>query len=235
MKTFFNVIFAICLVIPLMAQDALKEGVIKYEITDASSDDNQMNSQLSMMVGSTMDLYFKDGMQRTDMSMMGGMMKTTSIANTEEKTFTNYMNMAGQKVKVVMSEEEMEQQRMNTEDPKIEYDKDDTKSIAGYNCYKATWTVDANGQEMNYSFYITDEISVPGSTLSDINTNALKGVPLSMTVSMESPQDMNLTYTAQEVNKELPEDAFAFDESGYEEMSMKEMQEKFQTGGMPGM
>src|SRR5690554_7475372 len=60
-----------------------QELTLKYEIS-MQSDDPQIQSQLGMMQGSTLQVFTKDNKSRTEMSM-GGLMTTTTILDSDAK------------------------------------------------------------------------------------------------------------------------------------------------------
>ena len=87
----------------------VKEAFVQYEMTEVSSSDPQTESMLQMMKGSTIDIYFNEKQQRTDIDMMGVMMKMQTFTGLDgEAPNAMYMDMMGRKLKIPMTDAEME-------------------------------------------------------------------------------------------------------------------------------
>ena len=203
------------------AQKMLKEGVVKFEVTEVSSTDPQAN----MMKGTTMDLYFTKNSQRVDINMMGGMVRINTISNKEKDEEVILTDMMGKKIQVKSTEEELAKIKKEKEDAKdleITYDRKDTKKIAGFECYRADIKM-ASGDTL--IAYVTQQIKPEGSYF-DKAFKGIDGFPLEYTMGA---QGIMMTYTALEVSDAIDQKAFEIPE-GYEEMSLEEFQKS--VGGM---
>ena len=210
------------------AQDALTKGTIKYEITDASSDNPQVQSQLGMLEGSSLTVFIMEEAQLTKMNMMNGMVQQRILMNKDSESMEMYMDAMGRKIMTKMDVSESDKPE-ETSITNIEYFPDDRKEIAGYNAYKAVITNKVGEQTMEMTTYITEDLKFDANIIRNIDgTDQLKGLPLEYTINV--PQ-MSMTYTAKEVSKEVDSSEFDFDKTGYEEMSPEQMQ---QMGGMGG-
>ena len=215
------------------AQETIKEGYIKMEITDVTSDDPALQAQLAMMKNTTQEVYFDaKGRSLAKTDMMGGMVTTTTVTNMMDKTgyMLFNMDMMGQKIKVDLSEEikkGMTNDSLNNLE--VEHFYDDKKKIAGFNCHKISIIV-PNAEGATISAYVTNDIKTDAEVIQGIGADKLGGMPLMYT--MEN-QGIGIVYEAVEFKKEIDKSVFDVDTSGYDEMTMEEFQKKM--GAMGGM
>ncbi len=232
-QTFFLSFFLLLLSSGIYAQD-MKEGVIKMEIVDVKTSQSDMEQMVQMMKGSTHEIHFDQDKQRIKMNMMGGLMETNMYQRFDEKEMETYMDMMGQKIKMVMDPEQIAKQEQASQQlidqDQIKYDKSDTKDILGHKCYKAVLKGGTEGQEVQITFYISDRIAVPRAFVQNMNHLKLEGAPLEIIMDMDM---MSLTYRAVEISDELADDFFEKPTGEYKEMSMEELQ-KMGMGGQLG-
>jgi hypothetical protein len=231
LKWIFLIVVSLSLgTVSLQAQETLKEGTIKYEITDAGSDNPQIQQQMQMMKGSTMTVFIMGKTQLTKMNMMNGMYQQRMLMNKEEDKMEMYMDMMGRKIKTVMDLSKQEDE-MGDVETNIEYFPEETKEIAGYTAYKAVIKNNVGEQEIELTTYITEDLKFDAEVIRNVQgAEELKGLPLEYTVSQ--PQ-VTMTFTAQDISKEVDPAEFDFDKSGYDEMSPEELQQ-MGGGGMGG-
>ncbi len=218
----------------LVAQNELNEGYIKFEVTDVQSDNEQMQAQLGMMKGTTNEVFFNKEKSLTKMNMMGGMMKMTMLANLTDDTSTMLWDMMGQKYMIPMTAEEKEINKEKASeamgDVEFVYDKEDVKTIAGFECYKMT-IKSANMEGMEMSAYITPDIKSGAEVMQGIEAGKMEGFPLEYIVSQGG--QFSMVFTAQEVKNELDPAVFDINTKGFKEMTMEEFQDAMgQMGGM---
>ena len=206
-----------------LAQKTIKEGSVIYELTDITSD----APEVQMMKGSRMNLYFSKKMQKLEMSMMGGLLEITTITDLSTEENTMLTNMMGNKAMVKMSKEESEKQQEKNMKPEydITYGKNDTKKIAGYNCYKAVLK-SKDGDVINT--YVTDEFQTKLKFFTEMFPG-LKVFPMEYSIENEG---FALVFSAQEVNTKVDSDTFDIPSEGYTEMTMEEFEK--QMGGLGG-
>mgnify|MGYP005844558029 CR=1 FL=1 len=223
MKKIINFVFAVTLFVNAFsyAQTALKKGSVTYKMVMTGNDD-----AAAMMGESTIQIHFDAKNQATDMSMMGGMilMKTiTPVENVKETKMA--FDAMGMKYEITDAGEQASQSNKsmgNLENAvDVSYDKNDTKEIVGFKCYKAK--VKMNDGTTS-DFYITDAIA-PQQTTNDVKIK-LSGYPLEIIITTDQG---NMTMTATSFSKELPKDCFVIGE-GYKKVTMDEFQK--QMGGM---
>ena len=232
MNKFFNLMALLIATISFAsAQTILKEGMIRYEITDVESSDPSTDAQLSMMKGSDMTVYFSADKQRVDMDMMGGMMKMTTLYSAKDSNAIMLMEMMGKKMKMTMDPEKIKQMQGQQsekmkEKPKVEHFKDETKEILGYKCHKVVITMQTDAGDMSMTLYVSDQIKMFRSVAQGTEELDLGGSALEYTVNVKNM--MKMTYTATKVETELKEGALEVDMEGYEEVDPKML------GGMFG-
>ena len=157
---------------------------------------------------------------------MGGLMRINTFWTGANSTVETYMDMMGQKIKTIMSNEDVEKMRKESEamikSEDIKYDKSVTKKILGKDCYKAYYETDANGQKFSMEMYVTEDIKVPNSFLQNLNQIELKGTPLMWIMDAGM---MKMTFMATEISKDLGSDFFKKPEGAYQEMSMEQLKQ----------
>ncbi len=211
----FTFLLATCTTLPLLGQ--MTEGHIAYKM-EATSDNPDMQMAVSMMQGSTLDVYFKEKQTRAEMKM-GAMMNMTTISN--ESNGEMLMLMSGMVGQNAIKSNLKELDSAQAEKPKTEVTlENEIKVIEGYTCKKAIIT-DEEGTES--VFWYTNEIwvakkgqnylneSVPGFPMqSEINNNGLKMIMKVIKV------DKKLDKKASELfDMTIP--------SGYKEMTMEQL------------
>ncbi len=205
----------------VFAQKMMKKGVVKFEVTDISSDD----PQASMMKGTTMDLYFTKEKQRVEINMMGGLVRVNTISNPAAKEEVVLSDMMGSKTMVKTPAADIDKRKEEMEKINklvISYDKKDTKKIAGFDTYRANIKMESGDTIVAY---ITQQIQPENSYFNKM-FKGLDGFPLEYIISV---QGMKMTYAALEVSDAIDAKAFEIPE-GYEEITMEEFQKR--VGGM---
>ena len=110
------------------------------------------------------------------------------------------------------------------------YDKEDTKTIAGYETYKVT-IKSPKMEGMQMSAYITPDIKAGAEVMQGIDAGKLEGFPLEYVVSQGG--QFSMVFTALEVMDKVDGEVFDLDTKGFKEMTMQEFQDAM--GGMGGM
>ncbi len=237
MHVFKRVIILLCLITLVVGDGTaqkMKEGVIKMEVVDVQTTQAEMQQMIGAMKGSTQEIRFNQEKQHIVMSMMGGMMQTNVFQEFNKKGMETYLDMMGQKIKMVMTPEQaIEQEKASAEmlaENPIKYDKSSTRQILGYECTKATMEAETNGQKMKMVFWLTDKIDLPKAFVQNISHVNFEGAPLAMEMNMGP---MTLVYEAVEVSKKLGPDFYQKPSGDYKEMSVEDLQ-KMGMGGQLG-
>lgn len=217
----------------MIAQDAIREAYVQYEVTEVNSSDPQTDAMLQMMKGSTIDIHFNESKQRMDMDMMGGMMKMSTFMNTgEDVANAMYMDMMGKKIKVSMTDEELEKYQSKSEmadqKPTVTPDYGTVKEINGFKCHKVTITYEGT-DELSLVAFVTRDVTSPESVIQNTGDLDLGGFPLEYMI--ENPQ-FNMTYTTKVFEQDVAGDAFV-QPKGYESMTFDEFIQTM--GAMGGM
>lgn len=233
----FSRILAISLVtafiVPNLTAQSNSKGTIKFEVTEVKANSPEMQQMIGAMKGMTQTIEFDDKRQKMTMNMMSGMMLIKTYTNSDAKTTETYMDMMGQKIKTVVSSEQIEEAQkeagvmVKAED--IVYDKNARKNVLGKDCYKATLEMDNDGQKMKMEMYITEDIKVPSSFIQNLNQVQLKGTPLMWIIDVGM---MQMTFVATEMSDELASDFFDKPAGQYQEMSMEQLKQMGMGGQM---
>ncbi len=220
-----------CMAINLSAQD-ISEGLIKMEISDVSSEDQQIAAQLEMMKGTETNYYFNADQSLTTANMMGGMITMKNLFMNDSEAMTILFDVMGQKMMVESSKEDRKEaeaeQKEAMEDFEIVYDKEDTKEILGYKCYKATIK---GGEEMLMTFemYISPDVKASSKMIQGLQAFEIDGFPLEYVMDMGK---MSMTYSTTELLDKVDANIFNVNTDGYKKMTFEEFQEQMQ--GMGG-
>jgi GLPGLI family protein len=191
-----------------------QEGHIVYDI-QYESDQPEIQAQIGMLAGSTMEVYFKDNLSKV-VASMGSLITTTNI--TDNDSGESLMLMSGMMGKLAA--------KSNTKDEKEEEEPemsveliDETKEILGYTCKKAILSTE-EGIELEY--WYTEEIKKPEIKAQGFS-DEVPGVALAFTIN--TPQ-MKMSYTAKEVATKIKKANKIFDMTipeGYTEQSMEQL------------
>lgn len=220
-KSIFTLVF---LLAGLSSWAQMKEGSVSYKM-EFSSDDPEMAMAIAMMTGSTMDMYFKEGATRVDVTM-GSMMNMVTLTDTNQQEFLMLMDisMMGMKYAVKSTMEELKAQAGDDEEPKMDISLEKgKKEILGYKCKKAVAT-DADGNES--VFWYTEDISVNKKGQSYLNEE-VPGFPLEYQINQGGMiVSMTATQVESKLDKKQAKELFSFDiPEGYEEKTMEDLQQ----------
>jgi hypothetical protein len=197
------------------SQGDIKEGVITTT-QKMSSDNEQMNAQISMMGDMITTTYFKGDKSRTEISspMTGDMVVVTDGATKEMITFMNNPMLGKKYMKSTM---EIPQEDMDN----VTITKGDaTKTVLGYKCQQYFITANMEGQTMEMEVYTTEAINAYSQQTTAYNSK-LKGFPLYTTMTMNQ-MGANITVVSEvtDIKKQaLSDDKFSMAIlEGYDEM-----------------
>jgi len=221
------------LTVSLTAQGTLEKGYLKMELTEASSDNEQMAAGLEMLKGSETEYFFDKDNSLVKQSMMGGMVNITTLVENKTEGINMFFDMMGQKMHVETSTEEMEKSAESGQadamgEMKVTYDEADTKEILGYKCKKANIT-SSGAEGFTFGLYVTEDIKASPKMIQGLQKVDLKGFPLELVIDMGQ---MKMVYTTTEIKKEVDPAAFKISADGYKKMSFEEFQESM--GAMGG-
>ena len=207
----------------------MTEGYVKMEITEATSDDEQMAMGLAMLKGAVTEIFFKGDQHVSKMDMMGGMVKTTNLINKKDNSMDMLMDAMGSKIWVNSKLDEAQDQGQEAiKNAKITYDKADTKEIMGHKSYKFMISM-PDMQGMSVTGYATDEIKTDANVIQGMNGLKLEGFPLQFTVV--NPQ-MKMTMQTTDIKEAVDAKVFEISTEGYTKMTMEEFSKSM--GGMGG-
>lgn len=217
MKNFFLSTLLVLSSLATMAQTT--EGHVAYKI-DVTTDNPDMQMVVGMMQGSTMDVYFKDKITRSEMKM-GSMMTMITITNeTTEELLMLMSGMVGQNaIKTTLTE--LDDQKTTEENPFTVTLVDETKVIEGYTCKKAILTSEEGLESV---FWYTEDIDISKKGQSYLN-DQVPGFPMQFELN-NGPMKMSMTVTKIEKSIDKKKAATLFDMTipeGYKEMTMEDL------------
>jgi len=215
----------------LKAQD-ISEGMVKMEITEVDSDDQQIAAQLEMMKGTETNYYFNNDRSLVTANMMGGMITMKNLHDNSNQNMTILFDVMGQKMMVESTKEDRaeveEEQKAAMEGMEVVYDKEDTKEILGYKCYKAS-IEGGEDMPMTFTMYVSPDIKASNKLIQGLQGFDIEGFPLEFVMDMGQ---MSMTYTTTELKTEIDKSVFDVNTDGYKKMTFEEFQE--QMGAMGG-
>jgi GLPGLI family protein len=194
-----------------------QELTVKYEIS-MKSDDPDVQSQLGMMQGSTLQIFSKGNKSRTEMSM-GGLMTTTTIVDSDKKKGVMIMDGMLGKQAATFDEGMNEKDDEAEEDFEIEL-VNETKVILGYTCKKAIIYTE---EDVELVYWYTEEITPKDGSLGKYVKKEVPGLALEF--SVEQPQ-MTMVFVATEFKEKVKETKGMFDievPEGYTEKTFEEI------------
>jgi GLPGLI family protein len=218
MKNFRNILPALfCLGIVQIspAQKKLSDFSIAYDFTITPK-----GGPASMALNGTNTIYIKGNMTRSEMN--GQSFISTTIQDATTGAAVILKEVSGQKILIRLSAENWRQ--MNAASYGISFiNTEETKTIAGYKCNKAT----AKTQDgSDYSVYYAAELVVDNKEYNPKFKN-LAGLPLEFEMSKNG---VTIKYTVSKINlNPVPASKFDIPKSGYREMTYDDSK-KLKTG-----
>ncbi len=232
MRNVFSVIvlFLMCNASFLVAQKTLTKGTATMEITNVSSEDPQMQMGLEAIRGSQTSLVFAEDKYVSSSDMMGGMVKITSHVSKKDNMMNMLFEAMGNKIWVesTLDQAQTQQQKEIAMKNSVTYDKNDTKEILGYKCYKMTVT-NPEMQGMTLTGYVAPDVLTKANIIQGFQSVEFEGFPLEYTMKNEQ---FSLTMTAVELTDKVDESKFVLDTKGFKKMTMDEFQKMASSMGM---
>ncbi|MEL6389716.1 MAG: hypothetical protein AAFQ02_06115 [Bacteroidota bacterium] len=208
------------------SQVTAQEGTIILEISDVKAEGDAAQFA-EMMRGTQTEVFYRGEESAVKMNMMGGMVNI-KMHQRQAEGMDMLLDAMGQKIWVNSPPAELMKQKMSAPEMDITYDKSDTKTIAGFDCYKMMATIDGPQGESQLTGYITEDLKIDAQVMQGIDMSQFAGFPLEYTM-VAGPVEM--TITTKEFSKEIADaSVFEINTSGYQKMSMEELQNM--AGGM---
>ncbi|MBL4862777.1 MAG: hypothetical protein JKY09_07160 [Crocinitomicaceae bacterium] len=208
---------AMTVIAAVSASAQLTQGHVSYSV-EMSTDNPQMEAMISMMQGSTFDIYFKDDFSKTVVKM-GAMVTMSTITDGDsEEMLLLLEGMMGKKaIKSTLADMKAEAAEVPEHEITLV---DETKEIEGYTCKKAIIT-DEDGNETVY--WYTEEIEIKKGGQSYLSEE-IPGFPLEFEVNQGG---MILSLTATNFDKKIKDADEVFDmhiPDGFDEMTLEQLQ-----------
>lgn len=195
-------LFVAMLSLSAFAQEKIDEGIITTKMT-MSSENEQVNAQLSMVGDINLVTYFKGQKSRAEQSspMTGN---NIIIIDNDTKKMLVLMDvpMVGKKY----MESEINDENTKADDTKVE-ETGDTKTIAGYVCKGYKVIGKSQGVDAKMLIYATDKIDAPNKETASLK-GKIKGYPMYTKVEIEQMgMPMTITMEATSVKAEKVDDS----------------------------
>jgi hypothetical protein len=215
------------------SQAQIDKGYLKMEITDISTDNEQLQGMSGMFTGSFTEVYFTPEKSYTLVNMMGGMSVTQVLVDKKSNANQMLISAMGQKMLIEMNQEELKEMQAGAENAEIEYKhfRDETKEILGFPCHKVNIS-GAGTQGADMVMWVTEEISTDAHVTNGVQMDELGGFPLEYIISFAG--QMELTMKATQFEKTFDSSVFNLDTEGYKKMTMDEFMDTMKSmgGGM---
>ncbi len=205
-KIFFSLIFICSISLSSIAQ--IEEGKVTYKMEMPDLDP----SMASMFGDTKLTMLFNDENVKMDMNM--GMMQTNTFIDIESGETVVLMDLMGQKMKIVMGQEDMKAEQMDEKDYEI-VKTGEMEKIADYECEKLI----IKTKDMDMTVFVSYDIKSFGSLNNQFTK--LEGFPMKYE-SVQSGMKLSIEATSVEVMK-ISDDEFVIPD-GYKEMSMDELE-----------
>lgn len=203
------------------------KGIITYKISYEFSEEMKAQMQgMESMFPKVMTYYISGNMAKIVISSpMGG--NNINIIDGNNKVVYTLMDMMGNKFYFKKSSEEIDEELAKESDPEIKY-LDETKEIAGYECKKASITVENDGEASTFNIYYSPEL---GNKSLNFDNSLFKEIDGTLMEFEMNERGVVMRFEAVSVEKKkLKESDFEIPED-YKETTPEELQQNF-GGGM---
>ena len=214
-------------------ETAMKEGSIHYELSIETNNETEdtltaKSAESPFFGGYKIKVYMKDGKTLVNFNMMGGAVRMNSIITEQSDSVNMYVETMGQKFKVKYGVNSFANK--GAEIVNVELIKDDRKTIAGYDTYRADVNMILDGQNIKSTVYITEEFYLAGNANKGmlnmeelmINTdklNGVKGTILEQTINIAGSLLGEFTMKATEISTTVNDSIFEINEEEYTEIT----------------
>lgn len=173
-------------------ESGLDEGIIEYRIEYPYLEDDHIMMDL---LPKKMEMTFKDGEYRNEISAGMGLFKTSIIKEKENQKLIHTIKLLNKKMASELDAQDAK--RLNIEFDHLSFQPTGgKKEIAGYSCQEVLATV--NGDSIwEFKLYFTDEIDIPNSNY--LNPfQEIEGVLMQYEMINH---DLHMLFTAESVHK----------------------------------
>lgn len=199
-----------------IAQQTISEGIIKYkEVLDASYDTTSFGNLFDY----PMEFSFSDDMFMMNHTVWDRIITYKPSGNPSKGNIIRFAFFDDPILFTDLFEEDYAKEMHGIDIGKFEsisYDKRDTKTILGYDCYRANLQL-ADGSRQVY--YITDKIKAQGYKHIG-QTESINGYPLEIQLIKDGSIDR--LFKAIKITPELPKDSFDLPSGPFTKKSMHE-------------
>lgn len=187
--------------------------MVNYDMI-MSSDKPEIQAQLGMMDGSSMQIFYVDQKSKVESNMAGGLMKSSTIMDFKKKKgMMTTEGMMGNQAAIFDIDEDMDE-----EDEETSFEiMDETKDILGYTCKKG---IMYGEDDTEAEYWFTEDIQVVEGSLGKFVQKGVPGLPLEIIIRQA---DVTIKFVAKEVNNSFKETKGMFNvkiPKGFNEVSI---------------
>lgn len=213
---------------------AIKEGSIHYELNVETNNETGDTTASKKVTGSPffsgykINVYMKPGITLVNFNIMDGAVSMNSIITEESDSVNMYVETMGQKYKVKYGGNSFANEEAKI--IKVELFKDDRKTIAGYDTYRADVDMTLDGKNIKSTVYITEDFYLVANANKGmlnmeelmINTdklNGIKGTILEQKINIDGSLLGEFTMKATEISTTVNDSIFEMNEEEYTEIT----------------
>ncbi len=205
------ILMAIMAFSTVVAQKKVSELTLVYETSVTTG--NSQPKLADAFDGATTTVYIKGNMSRSEMS--SALASFTSIHDAKTGTAVVLQEISGQKLLIRMTADNWKEKNRRYENISFT-NTNETKTIAGYKCIKASATMKDGS---TFTVYYTKEI-IPENAGYDAQFSNLDGLPLEYELRQAN---LTIKYTVSKINlNPVPASKFDIPKSGYRELTYEE-------------
>jgi hypothetical protein len=209
---------------------AIKKGSIHYELNVETKNDTGDTTRSKKVTGSPffggykINVYMKSGKTLVNFNIMDGAVIMSSIITEESDSVNMYVETMGQKYKVKYGGNSFTNEEVKIIN--VELFKDDRKTIAGYDTYRADVDMTIDGKNINSTVYITEDLRLFRNSnkgmanmkeliINADRLNGIKGTILEQKINIGGSLLGEFTMKATEISTEVNESIFDINEEEY--------------------
>jgi GLPGLI family protein len=195
----------------MSAQKKVAELTLVYDATISTGDSQPKLADA--FDGATTTVYIKGTMSRSEMT--SALASFTSIHDSKAGTAVVLQEISGQKLLIRMTADNWKDKNKRYDDISFT-NSNETKTIAGYKCIKATATMKDGS---SFTVYYTKDI-IPENSEYNAQFKNLEGLPLEYELTQGK---LKIKYTVSKINMNpVPASKFDIPKSGYRELTYEE-------------
>jgi len=208
----------------------MKEGSIHYELnveTNNETGDTTASKKVTgfpFFSGYKINVYMKPGKTLVNFNIMDGAVSMNSIITEESDSVNMYVETMGQKYKVKYGGDSFANEEAKIVN--VELFKDDRKTIAGYDTYRADVDMTIDGKNIKSTVYIAEDLRLVRNSnkgmanmkelmINADRLNGIKGTILEQKINIDASLLGEFTMKATEISTDVNDSIFDINEEEY--------------------